>query len=378
MKLYTRIIILYEVENSMNNRKRKMQIEGNNCLLFVFFVVAMPLSIGIVCEGQTTQNSGASESAIELQRGTEIVFAGAEEAKQRLTMKDDFINSLSPFERSARLKTDQNVSETEFLEHVANQVRSWTIDEKNRIRVIIESVSNQLKPFELKLPQKILLIKTTGQEEGGAAYSRPNAIVIPQNMLIQQNADLQKLLIHELFHIFTANNPKLKEALYGVINFKKCDDIELPVTLREIKITNPDGIKNDHYIEVQYENSVIQVVPIIYSSVPKYNVTKGGEFFRYLRINLLVIEKEGNIWRYKRDNTGEPVLLELRDVPDYFNKIGFNTNYTLHPEEILADNFVLIVQRIQPVKSKWVIEGMQKVLQHDPGKIPEKNNTNNI
>src|SRR4030042_6267481 len=156
MKLYTRIIILYEGENSMNNRKRKMQIERNNYLLFFFFVIVMSLSIVIVCEGQTTQNPGASESAIELQRDTEIVFAGVEEAKKRMTTKDGFINSLSRFDRSARLKTDQTVSDTEFIEYVANQARSWTIDEKKRIKVIIKSISNPLKPFELKLPQKIL------------------------------------------------------------------------------------------------------------------------------------------------------------------------------------------------------------------------------
>ena len=352
----------------------KMHFERNNCPIYVLFITAISLPIGIVCNGQKIQKFDESESAIELQKGTEIVLAGVEEAKKRLTMKDGFINSLSPFDRSARLKTDQKVSETEFLEYLANQVKPWTDDEKNRIRGIIESVSNQLRPFELKFPQKILLIKTTGREEGGAAYCRPNAIVIPQNMLIQGNAGLQKLFTHELFHILTANNQKLKEALYGVINFKKCDDIKLPVKLHEIKITNPDGFNNDHYIEVQYGNSIIRVVPIIYSSALKYNVAKGGEFFRYLRINLLVIEKEGNSWRYKRDNTGEPVLLEMRDVPDYFNKIGFNTNYSFHPEEILAENFVLMVQRTQPIKSKWVIEGMRKLLQYDPGKIPEKNN----
>ena len=374
MKLYTKVITLYEGEYSTDNRRKKMQIERNNYQLFILFFTTMSLSIGILCEGQTAQNSGLSESTVELQEGTEIVFAGIEEARKRLTTKDDFINSLSPFDRSARLKTDRTVSEEEFIEHLANQVRSWTDDEKIRIRAIIESISNQLRPFELKFPQKILLIKTTGREEGGAAYCRPNAIVIPQNMLIQGNAGLQKLFTHELFHILTANNQKLKEALYGVINFEKCNDIELPVKLREIKITNPDGFNNDHYIEVQYGNSIIRVVPIIYSSAPKYNVAKGGEFFRYLRINLLVIEKEGNSWRYKRDNTGEPVLLEMREVPDYFNKIGFNTFYNFHPEEILAENFVLMVQRTQPIKSKWVIEGMQKLLQYDPGKIQEKNN----
>jgi hypothetical protein len=353
-------------------------IERSNCLLFGFFSVAMSLSAVIVCKGQTAGNSGASEPLIELQKGTEIVFAGIEEAKKRLITKDDFINSLSPFDRSARLKTAQTVSEKEFLEHLANQVLSWTIDERSRIQVIIESISIQLRPLELKFPQEILLIKTTGREEGGAAYSRPNAIVIPQNMLNQPNAGLQKLLTHELFHIFTSNNPKPKEALYGVINFKKCNEIELPAELRDIKITNPDGIKNDHYVEVRYGSSVVQVVPIIYSSTLKYDVAKGGEFFRYLKINVLVIEKEGNSWSYKCDHTGKPVLLEMRDVPDYFNKIGFNTGYAFHPEEILAENFVLMVQRVQPVKSQWVIEGMQRLLQQYPGKEPEKNDLDSI
>jgi hypothetical protein len=352
----------------MYMNKRILRVNDiNNCSSLVLYILPMSLFIGTVCKGQTIQNTGTPESIIELQKGTEIIFAGVEEAQKRLTSKDGFINALSPFDRSARLKTDQTISEKEFLEHLANQVKSWTDDEKNKIRAVIESISGPLKPFELKFPQKILLIKTTGQEEGKATYCRPNAIVIPQNILMNQNTGLQKLFIHELFHILSTNNPTLREALYGVINFKKCNEIELPEKFREIKITNPDGYKNDHYIEVQYQNSVIQVVPIIYSSAQKYDVTKGGEFFRYLRINLLVIEKDENTWRYKRNNTGEPMLLELRDVPDYFNKISFNTNYTLHPEEILADNFVLLVQKIQPVKSKWVIKGIQKVLQHNSG-----------
>ena len=345
-----------------------MRLLKNKYLLFAVVAIAISLPIGTICPAWTTENSDVSGSVIELQKGTTIFFAGVEEAKKRLTTKDDFIKALSPFDRSARLKTDKSVSEKEFLEHLANQAQPWTINEKNKFRVIIKSVSNQLKPFEFRLPPKILFIKTSGREEGEAAYCRPNAIVIPQKMLIQQNAGLEKLLIHELFHILSANNPKLKEVLYEVINFKKCDDIELPEKLREIKLTNPDGIKNDHYVEVEHQKKTIQVVPILYSSAPKYDVTKGGEFFRYLKINLLVIEKEGDSWRHKRDNTGEPVLLELRNVPDYFNKIGSNTDYIIHPDEILAENFVLLVQGTQPVPSEWVLEGMRKILQSDTSK----------
>ena len=177
-------MIRYLKTTTIYTKQRILRInERNNCSLSVFYIAAISLSLGIVCKGQSTQNTVTSESIIELQKGTEIIFAGVEEAQKRLTTKDGFINALSSFDRSARLKTDRTVSEKEFLEHLANQVKPWTDDEKNKIRAVIESISDPLKPFGLKFPQKILLIKTTGKEEGGATYCRPNAIVMPQNIL---------------------------------------------------------------------------------------------------------------------------------------------------------------------------------------------------
>jgi hypothetical protein len=367
----------------MNDRKGKMMKKQNQYLLLVLIITAIFVHFEDLCTGQARdekivyynnpdiisnrfadQNNTFIEAGIELQKGTEIVFASVEEAKKHLMKKDGFIKCLGPFDRSARLKTDKPVSEEEFLEYVAIQVRPWTTGEKVRFKAIFKSVTNRIEGFSLNLPREILLIKTTGKEEGGAAYCRSNAIILPQRMLIGQNAGLEKLLTHELCHILLSNDTRLRESLCRAINFNKCNDIELPEKLRDVRITNPDGVKNDHYIEVEYNNSIIQVVPIIYSSVSKYNVTKGGEFFRYLRINLLVLEKEGDMWRYKRDDNGEPVLLELKDVPDYFNKIGSNTNYVIHPEEIIAENFVLVVQGTQPVKSEWVVEKMRKLLQN--------------
>ncbi|MBN2180415.1 MAG: hypothetical protein JW715_00770 [Sedimentisphaerales bacterium] len=360
-----------------------MMKKHNQYQLPAIIVAAIFMSFGNLCMGQARDdeivyynnpdiisnrlvdnNDNSQKSGIETKKDTEVVFAEVEQAKKRLTIKDDFIKSLSPFDRSARLKTDKFVSEKEFLEHLANQVQPWTVGETVRIRAIIKSIAKRFKGFDLDFPDKVYLIKTTGAEEGRAAYCRSNAIILPQQMLMQQNADLEKLLIHELCHVLLSNNSNVKESLYRVINFKKCNDIELPQKLRDVKITNPDGVKNDHYVEVKYKDAVVQVVPIIYSSSAKYNVAKGGEFFRYLRMNLLIVEKDGDKWLCKRDNAGEPVLLELQDVPDYFEKIGFNTDYVVHPDEIIAENFVLLVQGAEPVKSKWVIERMRKLLQN--------------
>lgn len=322
--------------------------------------------LGKIAKGDKNQNFDSLDLNLKLQEGTELVFAEVEDAKKRLTTKDAFIESLSSFDRSARLKTDKYVSEKEFLEHIANQIRPWVPYEKNRIRAVVVSIANKLGRLKLNFPRKILLIKTTGKEEGKAAYCRPNAVVLPQNMLHKRNVGLENLVTHELFHILSSNNPKLKEALYEVINFKKCNDVKLPNKLRQIKITNPDAPKNDHYVEVQYKGQVVKVVPIIYSSVPKYDVEKGGEFFRYLKLQLLVMEKVGNNWQFKHGTDAEPVLLEVREVPDYFNKIGMNTNYIIHPEEVLAENFVLMVQGTKTLKSKWIIEKMENLFQSHP------------
>lgn len=341
-------------------------------LFIVLVMMVLSISIGDLSKGQDNKpidaNNISSENSIEFKEGTVLVFAEPQQAGEHLAKKDDFIKNLSPFDCSARLATDKPVSQEEFLKYIAEQVQPWTDGEKKRIKGMVESIANRIKNLKFNLPPKILLIKTTGREEGGASYCRTNAIVLPSAALYGINVDLEKVLIHELFHIISTNNSKLKEALYEVINFHKCNDIELPADLRDIKITNPDGFRNDHYIELKYEDDLIQVVPILYSFTEKYDVALGGSFFSYLRMNLLTIEKTGDKWRYKSGDDGKPVLLTVWEVPDYNNKVGSNTEFTIHPDEILAENFVLMVQETQPVKSEWVIEKMKKVFEEQARK----------
>jgi hypothetical protein len=327
--------------------------------------------------GDTSEVEKSAGSALKLGEGSVLVFADVNEGRNVLTARDAFVKALSPFDRSARLKTDKNVSEKEFLEYVAKQVLPWSEDDKRRLSPVIESLAGKLARFKLKFPEKILLIKTTGAEEGRATYTRSGAIVIPQNRLLGDAGHLEVLFIHELFHILTASNPDLKEALYGVIHFEKCNEIELPEKLRDIKITNPDAPNNDHYVEVRHKGERFAVVPFIYSSSPKYDVNRGGEFFQYLTFNLMVVENSDAKWHYKRGADGKAVLLEPRDVGDYANKLGLNTGYIIHPEEVLAENFVLLVQGHTRVKSKWVLEKMEKVLLEYSNKEKSKTNEPN-
>jgi hypothetical protein len=170
------------------------------------------------------------------------------------------------------------------------------------------------------------------------------------------------LIVHELFHIFTKNNLQTREALYGIINFHKCEKTELPRRLTDIEVTNPDVPKERYFIELEYNGGNIKVIPIL--TLPDFDVKRGLPFFSYLRLKLVEVEKNNNEYIYKRDNSGQPVVYDQRQLPDYVRKVGENTNYLIHPEEILADNFEIMVLGKQPAKSQWVIDKMKSLLEN--------------
>ena len=47
---------------------------------------------------------------------------------------DDFVARLSPFDRAARLKTDREVSEQEYLQFVGRNVLDWTAEDKAAVQ----------------------------------------------------------------------------------------------------------------------------------------------------------------------------------------------------------------------------------------------------
>ena len=95
----------------------------------------------------------------------------------------------------------------------------------------------------------------------------------------------------------------------------------------------------------------------------KYDSQKGGTLFDYLKFDLLIVEVKNNetIPVYNNGNNLRFVTSRQGKLA-YIEKIGQNTKYIIHPEEILADNFVIMVNKQQMVSSPFVIEGMNKVL----------------
>ena len=289
------------------------------------------------------------------------VFLNQEQASDFLSRKDVFLTNLSPFDMSARIKTGKKVSLEEFIVCISRQSLNWSDMEIQELTKVFEEVRGELERYSMQFPDEIYFIKTTGKEEGAAAYCRSNGIIIPQ-LLLANERGLKRLVTHEMFHIYTRNNPHERKNLYGVIGFKECPELEFPSELIDFKITNPDAPFNNSYITVSMNSASMDLMPILFSDQP-YDPVRGGEFFDYMQFRLLAVEKTRKscrpIYYYKVD---ELMLFKPEQVPDYLKQIGFNTNYIIHPEEILADNFTLLLKGEVSVPSSWVLEGMKQIL----------------
>ncbi len=311
---------------------------------------------------------GACQAQIKLNGETTVTFATADEGRKILTTRDAFIRALSPFDRAVRVKTAGPVSEKAFLEFVGRSVLDWTEPEKESLTSTLKRLQTPFDRLALPWPEAIYFVKTTGKEEGGAAYTRDHALLLPQNMVTPDRPPSPRLIAHELFHILSRSNPGLRDRLYQAIGFVKCNEIELPETLRNRKITNPDAPTNDHCIRVQVAGAEAWAVPIIFSRTDRYDVEQGRDFFSYMLSQLLLIDRADNSPNAKPMYTGsQPRLVDFDEVRGFYEQVGRNTEYIIHPEEILADNFAMLVMGDQDVPSREILKRLQDVLTQKPG-----------
>ena len=116
----------------------------------------------------------------------------------------------------------------------------------------------------------------------------------------------------------------------------------------------------DHFITLDVADRKVPAAPVLFASVKKYEVGQGS-FFKVMQFKLMEIEKQAGTWQAKLQE-GEPRFLDPRRTASYLEQIGENTQYIIHPDEILADNFVLLVSGQQDVKTPRVTRQMEPLL----------------
>jgi len=301
-----------------------------------------------------------ADDGLSLAPGIEISFLNREAGADFLGEPDDFVKALSPFDRASRLQVGRVVGQAEFLKHVRAQVLDWDKADIEKISALLKKLWPRMKDLKLPWPRTIHLIKATGKEEGNAAYTRRNAVILPAGKLKQKNEKLERLLVHELFHVLSRANPELSTRLYWIIGYEPVPPLKFPAELLSRKLTNPDAPFSRHAIEVEHDGRKVKVAPILYARTEKYDEKQGGAFFRYLVFRLLALDVE-DLAKAKRDADGKLTLLKPEEAKGFQEKIGRNTRYVIHPEETMADNFVFLVLGKKDLPNPEIVQAMKKV-----------------
>jgi len=320
--------------------------------------VSIPFAIALIQLGSL---QSWSAETVRLTDTTAVDFASIEAGQLALQTPDRYTKALSRFDLESRLKTNDDVTVDDLMRLAAEQVAAWSDDDRAKVEPIIASVAERFAKFKLPLPPNILLIQTTGKEEGDAAYCRRHAVILPRRYVGLPASQLEPIFIHELFHVLSSHNEPLRNSLYEIIGFKPCPEIALPESLAAFKITNPDGPSLNYYITLDADGTQQLAVPLLYSP-ERFDPKQSRSFFGYLKFRLLVVQHNGDRWSVV-ESSGNPILLDPAQTPSFHHQVGRNTKYVIHPDEVLADNFMHLVMQKPDLPNPEIVSKMAELLE---------------
>lgn len=283
---------------------------------------------------------------------TKLIFVSQEEAAKLMGTSDEYSKGMSKYDIASRTRNPANNREEQYLAFAAAQAQEWEEDEITVLRVKINQVKEKIEGLGLKLsfPKEIKLIKSTLEEEGDViSYTRTNYMVFKGDVT-------EEFIIHELFHILTRYNPEKRDELYTTINFHKSNRITYPDAIKDYVVTNPDAPFLEHTIKLTIDGEQKEAVFILYTGKDY----ESGSFFNQMQQKLMLVEGSADNKKPVLVN-GNPILLDFSAASDLQDKIGKNTSYTLHPEEILSEHFIALVKP-KAAPDPAFIEAMKTVL----------------
>lgn len=297
--------------------------------------------------------------------GTQVRFATVPQARAMLATEDTWMAATSPLNRQLLMRSPEPVSWEAFKAWNADAARAWTPTQLAHWQRTLQAVAPAVAALRLPLPPEIWLVSTNGQESAGAPYTRGNFIALPQVDGADAPPD-EALLLHELWHVVSRHDPALATRLYAELGFQPMAPLQVPEAWRAIVLANPDAPDNRHAMRLTLDGSDRRpwVTPVLVSG--RSEVQPGDTVFTVLQVRLLeVLPGEGGAPSTAVLRDGQPVWHPVRGPHDYLRQLGGNTGYVLHPEEALADNFVLLALQL-PARNPGLIGRLRAVLDRRP------------
>jgi hypothetical protein len=270
---------------------------------------------------------------------TRLRLASAAEAREILSAEDEFTRALGAFDRSFRLRTTEAVTDPELRRFLGEQALDFSAEEASAWEAAIDAVARGAYGLGKHLPAEVLVVKTTGREERNHAYTRANAILLPAAR-VERLRDERAiyLLAHELFHVASRASAALRDATYALLGFVAMSPIAPPIELDSRRMTNPDAHRLGHFLVLPSERAVI---PLLTARAALAEIIDRPSVLEAVQVSLLAIDPaNGGVLR---ESDGAPVVIEA-STTEWSARMARNTRYTIHPEEVLADNLALLVR----------------------------------
>lgn len=312
----------------MNYEKYSLTTAGIFGVAMLGMLVSTPLAAGSCTESNSLSRR--------------VDFAGVRRAGHLLGHTDAWARQLSDFDLGVRQKTAAPTSLHAFLDFAATAGVSWTPQEEAAWEALTDKLSSAMQGLDLHLPN-IDLVKTSGIEEFDAAYTRVRAIMFPQSIASAYATNPRGvffLLAHELFHILSREDDRLRDQLYALLGFRAVKRFEYPPELEDRRLSNPDAFEYLHSLTVQSGSQSVDVLPVIQSRLPLAEVIQLPSVFAALDIVLLAVDKTGQV---RRDSNGNLIRYDFGNT-NWVPLMLRNSSYIIHPEELLADNFATLME----------------------------------
>ncbi len=305
-----------------------------------------------------------SESAKTTAKTTEIQLSGINKVQlldsvtaANAIIRDDlehFFDKITAVDAAIQMKKafpttvskDEVVSEYKgFLQRdVSNFTKEeseFIVKTMNQAFQLCQNVSDKF------FPNEILLIKSHGKAYGDDTYyTRENCIIIPKQALAKRNSEeFLKVILHEISHIVTRTRPTIKAQLYALIGFKKlANSLIINDSLSQRLLTNPDGVEQSWAtILTATGNKSVFAIPLLYAKNNTWS-EKQPEFIDNMGWNYFEIEPSADAKSLVVMTRGDKQqsTLDTKGINEMFQQ-NYNTQYIIHPDEIIADNFAILM-----------------------------------
>jgi hypothetical protein len=319
---------------------------NNACIQLIFRMIFSILFIVLLVSCKTVKPENDNLKA-------DVIFIDSLSAAKAI-IEDDidgFFDQISIVDMAIQMKVskdepDRQTMVKKYNAFLRQSVSDWSSVEKKNMAEIFkqaEIMCNKISPQIW--PKDIRLIKIKANHYGrDVYYTRGHNILIPENVFERSNLDDQlPIMLHEIFHLISRYNQVIKNDTYRLIGFEKSEKpVVVDPKLAKILLTNPDGVSNNYYLTLRNGEKSTKIIPMITSKAKSFKQASPA-FFDYLSFDLYPVKSVGDQYVTVSDEQGKTTL-DVGETPSFFQQIKDNTQYIIHPDEIIADNFMLAIQ----------------------------------